>query len=156
MGGVTLSYVCPHRNSFPLEDKIWSVSSGDGCANNRKKKHCNWWCAACGGQYEWRAPNSILVVQLGVNANETKVFKAHAAPLGLCDNLINALKLLANQQKDGDSPIQSIVTGSHERSSKGVMEGPRSFNPALRRAAGVAPPPWRGCQGLLRAARDLL
>ena len=29
-----------------------------------------------------------------------------AAPLGLCDNLINALKLLANQQKDGDSPIQ--------------------------------------------------
>ena len=29
--------------------------------------------------------------------------------LGLCGNLINALKLLANQQKDGDSQIQSIV-----------------------------------------------
>ena len=52
-------------------------------ATTRKKKHCNWWCAACGGQYEWRAPNRILVVQIGVNANETKVFKAHAAPLGL-------------------------------------------------------------------------
>ena len=36
----------------------------------------------------------MLVVQLGVNANEAKVFKAHAAPLGLCDNLTNALKLL--------------------------------------------------------------
>ena len=43
-----------------------------------------------------------------------KVFKAHAAPSELCDNLINALKLLANQQKDGDSPIQSVVTGQHE------------------------------------------
>ena len=66
-------------------------------------------------------------MQLGVNANEAKVLKAHAAPLELCDNLINALKLLANQQKDGDSPIQSIVTGLHERSRKGIMEKLRSF-----------------------------
>ena len=87
-------------------------SSCHGDGNNRKKKHCNWWCAACGGQ----SPNRILVVQLGVNANEAKVFKAQAAPLGLCDNLINALKLLANQQRDGDSPTQSIVTSLHERS----------------------------------------
>ena len=52
------------------------VSTGHGYGNNRKKKHCNWWCGACGGQYEWRAPNRILVVQIGVNANEAKVFKA--------------------------------------------------------------------------------
>ena len=91
------------------------------------KKHSNWWCAACGGQYEWEAPNRILVRQLGVNANEAKSVKAHAAPLGLCDNLISSLKLLANQQKDGDSPIQSIVTGLHERSREGIMEGLRSF-----------------------------
>ena len=43
------------------------------------------------------------MVQFGVNANEAKVYKAHATPLGLCDNLINAFKLLANQRKDGDS-----------------------------------------------------
>ena len=59
--------------------------------------------------------------------SRAKVFKAHAAPLGLCDNLINAPKLLANQQKDGDSPIQSIVTGLHKRSRRGVMEGLRNF-----------------------------
>ena len=47
------------------------------------------------------------------------------APLGLCDKLINALKLLANQQKDGDRPIQSIVTGLHERNRRGVMDGLR-------------------------------
>ena len=40
---------------------------------------------------------------------------------------MNALKLLANQQTDGDSPIQSIVTGLHERSRRGIMDGLRSF-----------------------------
>ena len=45
-----------------------------------------------------------------------RYFKAHAAPQGLCGNLINALKLQANQQKDGDSTIQSIVTGLRDRS----------------------------------------
>ena len=83
---------------------------------------------ACGeAKYEWTAPNRIPLVQPGVNANAAKVFRAHAAPLGLCDNLINALKLLANQQKDGDSKIQSIVTSLHERSRRGVMDGLRSF-----------------------------
>ena len=55
------------------------------------------------------------------------MFKAHAVPLGLCDNLINALTLLANQQKDGNSPIQSVVTGLDERSSRGIMDGLRRF-----------------------------
>ena len=37
MGGVTLSCVCPHCNSFPLEDCTWWVSSGHGDGNNRKR-----------------------------------------------------------------------------------------------------------------------
>ena len=45
MGAVTLSDVCPHCNSFPLKDYIWCESTGHGDTNNRKKKHCNWWCA---------------------------------------------------------------------------------------------------------------
>ena len=59
--------------------------------------------------------HKLLVVQTGESAQ------------GLCGNLINALKLLANQQKDGDSPIQSIVTGRCERSRKEIMEGLRNF-----------------------------
>ena len=43
-GGVTMSNLCPHCNSFPLEDNIWWVSTGHQDSNNRKKKHCNWWC----------------------------------------------------------------------------------------------------------------
>ena len=126
MRGLTLSSVCPHRNSFPLEDYIWWGSSGHGAGTNRKKKHCSWWCAACGGHHERRAPNRILVVQLGT--------KEHAAPQGLCDNLTNAPKVLANQQKDGDSPIQRIVTGLHERSRKRIMDGLSRFTEADHRS----------------------
>ena len=39
-GGVTMSYVCPNCNSFPLEDYVWWVSAG--------KKHTSWWCAIFG------------------------------------------------------------------------------------------------------------
>ena len=56
-----------------------------------------------------------------------EVFKAHAAPLGLCDGLINALKLLANHQKGGDRPIHSTVRGLHERSTRGIMDRLRRF-----------------------------
>ena len=83
-GGVTMSYLCPNCNSFPLED-VWWVSAG--------KKHCSWRCAICEERCDWKAPNRLLVVQIGVSASQAEVFRAH-----------NALKLLANQQKDGDRP----------------------------------------------------
>ena len=35
-GGVTMSYLCPHCNSFPLEDYVRWVSGG---------KRTRWWCA---------------------------------------------------------------------------------------------------------------
>ena len=28
-GGVTMSFLCPHCNSFPLEDYVWWVSGGN-------------------------------------------------------------------------------------------------------------------------------
>ena len=40
--------------------------------------------------------------------NQAKVFKARAVPQALCGNLIDALKLLANQQENGDGLIQNI------------------------------------------------
>ena len=63
------------------------------------------------------------MVQLGTNEDEATFFREHAAPQGLCENLINALKLLANQQTDGDSPIQRIATGVQERSKKASWTG---------------------------------
>ena len=100
-GGVTMSYLCPNCNSFPLEDYIWWVSG--------EKERNNWWCAICGEKYDWKQQNRFLVVQTSDRIDQAKVFKADAAPQDLCENLINALKLLANQQEDGDGLLQIIV-----------------------------------------------
>ena len=35
-GGVTMTYLCPNCNSFPLEDYVWWVSG---------RKNTKWWCA---------------------------------------------------------------------------------------------------------------
>ena len=58
---------------------------------------------------------------------QRKSSKHMQLPLGLCDNSVNALKLLATQQKDGDRPTESIVTGLREKSRKGNMDGLRNF-----------------------------
>ena len=60
-------------------------------------------------------------MQTGDSFEQAKVFEAHAVPQGLCANLINALKLLANQQEDGDGLLQKIskrtsVQGEQKRS----------------------------------------
>ena len=55
-------------------------------------------------------------------------FSGHMrSPQGLCENLINAFKLLANQQKDGDSPIQNIILGLEEKCRERITNGLRSF-----------------------------
>ena len=46
---------------------------------------------------------------------------------GLCANLIDALKLLANQQGDGDGIIQNIVTNLCEENRNGLTNGLREF-----------------------------
>ena len=58
---------------------------------------------------------------------QTKVFKAHVVPQGLCANLINALKLLANQQEGGDGLLQNILTNLGKGSRKGLTDGLRDF-----------------------------
>ena len=57
----------------------------------RSKKQCNLWCAAFGGQFDWRARNRVLVTQDSVDPREAKVVRAHAAPQRLCDELAEAL-----------------------------------------------------------------
>ena len=68
-----------------------------------------------------------MVVQPGDSIDQAKVFKAHAVPQGLYANLINALKLLANQQEDGDGLLQNIVKDQGKESRKGLTDGLRKF-----------------------------
>ena len=98
-----MSHLCPNCNSFPLEDYV---------------------CCVTGGTTQ---PNRLLVMQTGVHFEQVKVFKAHAVPQGLCANLINAPKLLANQQENGDGLLQNIVTNLGKESRKGLTHGLREF-----------------------------
>ena len=50
-------------------------------------------------KYDWKQPNRLMVVHTGESVEQVKVFRPHAVPQSLCGNLINALKLLANQQE---------------------------------------------------------
>ena len=105
------------QQCFAMEDYVWWVSG--------EKKHTNWWCAICGEKYDWKQSNMLLVVQTGESVNQANVFRAHAVLQGLCGNLINALKLLANQQEDGGGLTQNIVAKLCEGSRKGLTEGLR-------------------------------
>ena len=67
------------------------------------------------------------MVQTGESVHQAKVFRALAVPQGLCGNLINSLKLLANQQEDGDGLIQNIVTNLGEGSREGLTNELRDF-----------------------------
>ena len=51
--------VCPHSFLFPIKDFIWWVSKGN---QNKRRRQCDWWCAACGEQNDWREANRVLTI----------------------------------------------------------------------------------------------
>ena len=121
-GGVTLSYVCPYVcHRFPTGDHIWWVSTRHG------QKQCKWWCAAC-GQCNWKNPNSVSAIRDSTDRSEANMFRAHAPPQGACENLVCALKLLAQQQTRGDSPVQVLVEVLQEQSSLKMMDDLRKIH----------------------------
>ena len=74
-----------------------------------------------------RNPTSVLVIQASKDRNEAKVFRAQAPPKGTCENLVNALKLLANHQQNGDSPVNMMVQGFSEKCRLSTMDELRRF-----------------------------
>ena len=63
-----------------------------------ENKQCSCWCATCGGICKWRGPNGVLALQDSLGPSDAKVCWAHAPPQGACENLVFALKFMANQQ----------------------------------------------------------
>ena len=112
-GGVTLSYVCHHYHGYPLEDCIWWVSMEHGDSSNKGEKSVAGGARHANGQYNWKDPNEILVTQDSADPREARESWAHAPPLGPCENLMFGFELLANLQKGGSSPADSIFEGSH-------------------------------------------
>ena len=77
--------------------------------------------------YDWRHPNRTLVMQDSKDRREATFFRAHAAPHGICDHLVNAVKLLANQQQGCDNLVEMLVGGLQERSRLKMIEVLRKF-----------------------------
>ena len=80
----------------------------------------------------WRKVRLEATEQASGRANwgkfeQAKVFKALALPHCLCANMVNALKLLGNQQEDGDGFRQNIVTNLGKGSRRGLTDGLREF-----------------------------
>ena len=75
------------------------------------------------GKIRLEATNRLLLVLTGERFEQAKVFKAHAVPQGLSANLINALKLLANQQEDGDALLQNVVKDLGKESRRSLTNG---------------------------------
>ena len=111
-GSLNLSYVCLRCGLFPIEDFIWWVTEEHG----EKRK---WWCAGCVGQYHWIEADRILTIQASSRAEDTWVCKANAPPAGFCDNLISALKLLANlQEKEKEGAMWSTMASRRAAGGK--------------------------------------
>ena len=102
----------------------WKTTSGGSLGEKGNK----WWCAICGKNYDWKQSNMLLVVQIGESIDQVKVFKARAVSQDLRANLINALKLLTNQQVDVDGLVQNIVTSLGNGSRKDITHGLREFS----------------------------
>ena len=107
-GGVTLSHVCVlFVIASRLKDYIWSVSSWHGKKQLQLVVCCVRWPSTTRGP----RTESLGHTRHTTDHRNAKVFRARAAPHGFCDKLINAVKLLKNQLKVGDSPVGMFAGG---------------------------------------------
>ena len=86
---------------MPIAPRNLALSQERGASAKRTQdgSGIDGWCSICGEEYDWKQPNMLLVVQTGESVEQAKVFKAHSVTQGLCENLINALTLLAKCAK---------------------------------------------------------
>ena len=113
-GGVTLSYVCLHCHRYPLEDYIWWVSTRHGSSSaigGPRRAAANMTGGTLTESWFYRTARTVAA----------KVFRAHAPPNGVCENLVCALNLSANQQLGGHSLVQVVVECLQERNRSKII-----------------------------------
>ena len=115
-----LSYVCPpHCHRYPLEDHL----VGPFRARKAVQLVC---CMVWPVHVEGPKQNLGHTKQYGPPRVKS-VFEHTAAPHRVCDMLINAPKLLANQQKDGERPDNMAEQGFLEKIRLNITDGLRWF-----------------------------
>ena len=106
-------------------DSHLNTTFGRFRVDTRRKKRCNWQCAACSGQHEWMAPNRVLVIHHGrltsKSVQRARCTARNVRQFGQC------AQLLSNQENDGDSPVTMSVQGFQERIRLKIMDRLRRF-----------------------------
>ena len=51
--------IASHNDAGPF---TLSYVEGHGVKSQKKRRQCNWWCAACCGQCDWREANRVLTI----------------------------------------------------------------------------------------------
>ena len=63
VGSLSIVKVITLKSTDFLRRIIARVGGQGGVTLSAGKKHSCWWCAICGDNFEWRAPNRLLGVQ---------------------------------------------------------------------------------------------
>ena len=82
MGGVTLSYVCPHFSCFLLMTTHGGYRRDTETATVGRRNIATGGAQRAEATTNGELPTGFLVVQIGANADRAKVFKADVPPWG--------------------------------------------------------------------------
>ena len=97
--GVALSFVCPHCHSSRLRTTF------AGCLQGMLRSSAIGVRRVAASTIRELRTGSYSYMTLWILERQ-KYVEHTLRQKGMCDNLINPLKLLTTQQKDGDSPVQ--------------------------------------------------
>ena len=75
--------------------------------------------------YTWRKPNRLLVMHIRLNIEDWTVGPANAAPQGLSENIVCALKLATNLAEG--NPMERIVQGVTEATNTQMVRAMSQF-----------------------------
>ena len=87
--GRVTSYVCPHCHRYPSSGGSHRSTRGSSATGGAQR---------CGGQYDWRNPNRVFIMQDSTDRREAKGFQAHAPPHGTCKEYISYYRKLAGYE----------------------------------------------------------
>ena len=86
------------------------------------EKQCNWVVCGVRRPVQLEGPNGVLVIQDRADPSDAKVFRAHALPQGVCENVVCAMKLLANLRTGGDNLVDTMFEGLQQQSRLNITD----------------------------------
>ena len=92
-----------HCATALAEGRARTFRRGLSCQLKDREGHYKWWCAACGGQFDRRTPNSALVLQESTDRSDAKMFTPTHSTERCMRKSHERTKLLANRAQKNTS-----------------------------------------------------